>query len=90
MFPTKFFDGVDALLDGSRQPVTPRLIGITDHLLRHDPLDRCHSRILPSRSARRPGCDQESKLYLYTFVFGPSLEMPGAMRLPCDDQSDDP
>jgi hypothetical protein len=43
MFPTKFFDGVDALFDGSRPPVTPRLIGITDHLLRHISLDRCHS-----------------------------------------------
>ena len=50
MFPTKFFDSVDALFDGSRQPVTPRLIGITDHLLRHDSLDLCHGLILPSRS----------------------------------------
>jgi hypothetical protein len=43
MFATQLVNGADALFDGSRQPVTPRLIGITDHLLRHDSLDRCHS-----------------------------------------------
>jgi len=75
MFPTKFFDGVDALFDGTRQPVTPRLIGITDDLLRHDSLDRCHFLILPSRSARGPGAPYVSRLNRYTFVFGPSLEM---------------
>jgi hypothetical protein len=43
MFSTKFLDGVEALFDGPRQPVTPRLIGITEDLLRHDSLDRCHA-----------------------------------------------
>jgi hypothetical protein len=62
MFPTKFFDGVDAFFDGPRQPVTPRFIRITEDLLRHDSLDRCHFPILPLRSAREPGADQVSRL----------------------------
>ena len=28
MFPTQYFDGVDALFDGPRQPVTPRLTAV--------------------------------------------------------------
>jgi hypothetical protein len=90
MFATQLVNRADALFDGSRQPVTPRLIGITEDLLRHDSLNRCHLIILPSSSARGPGANQVSRLYRYTFVISPSLEMPGAMRLPCDDQSDHP
>jgi len=40
MFPTQFFDRVDAFFDRPRQPITPRLIGITDELFRHDSFDR--------------------------------------------------
>jgi len=47
MFATQLVNRADALFDGSRQPVTPRLIGITEDLLRHDSLNRCHGRILP-------------------------------------------
>jgi hypothetical protein len=56
MFSTEFFDGVDAFFDGSRQPVTPRFIGITDDLFCHHSLDRGHWRILSVR------CDDHSLL----------------------------
>ncbi len=68
MFPTQHFDGVDALVDGSRQPITPRLVGITDDLLRHDSLNRCHTTTLPSKSARGQGATHVSRLERYTFV----------------------
>jgi len=42
MFSTEFFDGVDSFFEGSRQPVTPRFVGIADDLFCHNSLDRGH------------------------------------------------
>lgn len=68
MFATQLLNRVDALVDGSHQPVTPGLIGITDDPLRHDSLDRCRGRILPSNSARGQGVTHVLRLNRFTFV----------------------